>query len=94
MSAGPDDEHVDATAPSGEDDHDDEREQPIDGNEEEWEFSLEEVGDEDERSGNVTGTMAGRGPLEAGDIDLENAVFFLVGALGTILFVVLAIAGL
>jgi hypothetical protein len=73
-------------------------EQPVeraDSDEREWEFPIDELGDEDaDESGNVAGTLATRQPVEPGDIDLENALFFLVGAVGTVLFVVLAVAGL
>jgi len=63
--------------------------------EQEWQFPLDELGDGDaDESGNVAGTLATRQPVEPGDIDLENALFFLVGAVGTVLFVVLAVAGL
>jgi hypothetical protein len=70
--------------------------------EDEWRFSVDEVGDEpadgDEteqtEGGNVAGSLADEGPLEPESISLENAVFFLVGALGTVLFIVLAITGL
>jgi hypothetical protein len=70
------------------------------GDDEEWRFSVEEVGEDDtdadqvEDSGNVAGSLVEEGQLEPESISLESAVFFLVGALGTILFVVLAIAGL
>jgi hypothetical protein len=70
--------------------------------EDEWRFSVDEVGedpaerDETERTedGNVAGSLVDEGQLEPESISLENAVFFLVGALGTILFIALAITGL
>jgi len=70
------------------------------GEDEEWRFSVEEVGENDTEaekageSGNVAGSLVEEGPLEPESISLESAVFFLLGALGTILFVVLAVAGL
>lgn len=39
----------------------------------EWQFGVEEVGDAAEETG-----------LEAGDIDPENAVFFLLGVAATV----------
>jgi hypothetical protein len=55
----------------------------------EWRFSLEEIesiqaNDEQtagEQGGNVAGSLIQREPLEAGDIDLENAVFVALGVL-------------
>jgi hypothetical protein len=66
------------------------------GGDQEWQFPVAELGDkaEEEQSGNVAGTLATREPVVPGDIDPENALFFLVGAVGTILFVVLAVGGL
>lgn len=93
--SGPSTQGVESSRPDGRSAADDGA-GPAEGGNEEWEFSIDEVGDEetgDERSGNVTGSIRNRGPLEPGDIDLENAVFFLVGSLGTVLFVVLAVAG-
>ena len=59
--------------------------------EDEWRFTLEELDDEaepqeseiDERDndGNIAGTFAHDQPLEPGDIDLENALFVVVGVL-------------
>jgi hypothetical protein len=68
----------------------------------EWRFSVDEVGEEtaedneseEREGGNVAGSVVHEESLEPGPITLENAVFFLVGALGTILFIVLAIVGL
>jgi len=72
--------------------------------EDEWRFSVEEVGEDaadgeptdepDTDGGNVAGSLVDEGPLEPESITLENAVFFLIGSLGTILFVVLALTGL
>lgn len=78
---------------AGEENPDDESEQ------EEWRFSVDEVGEttesqEETEDGNVAGTLVHEQPLEPESISLENAVFFLVGALGTILFIVLAVSGL
>lgn len=62
--------------------------------EDEWRFSIEDLPDSDgvdetpaeqatadgSEEGNVAGTLERRQPLEPGDIDLENAVFVLLGA--------------
>jgi len=64
----------------------------------EWRFSVTDVSepeDEDgDEEGNVAGILMRNEPLEPGSIDSENAFFFLLGSLGTILFVVLAVTGL
>jgi hypothetical protein len=65
-----------------------------DDTEDEWRFSLEELDDEaepaesgvnekeeDDEGGNIAGTLAHNQPLEPGDIDLENALFVVVGVL-------------
>jgi hypothetical protein len=64
------------------------------GDEDEWRFSLEDIrerdeddperdGDDPERDGddggNVAGALSPADEIEAGDIDLENALFVLVG---------------
>jgi hypothetical protein len=60
---------------------------------EEWRFSLDEIdamhkGDNGEQShrngdpeGNIAGSLERNQPLEPGDIDLENALFVVLGAL-------------
>lgn len=60
----------------------------------EWRFSVSELDDEDDSEGNVAGSLMRDEPLEPGDIDPENAFFFLVGSLGTIVFIVMALQGL
>jgi len=76
---------------------------PGDGDDEgEWRFSLEDIekreqspaeeadeGDGDETGGNVAGSFRPTGEMEAGDIDLENALFVLVG----VALAVLVLAG-
>lgn len=65
--------------------------------EEEWRFSigeLDDADDGDETGGNVAGSLMQDEPLESGDINPENAFFFLLGSLGTIVFIVLAVLGL
>ena len=59
-------------------------------------YTVEEVGgtDEADEEGNVAGILMRNEPLEAESIDLENALFFLLGSLGAIAFVVLALASL
>lgn len=64
-----------------------------DDTDDEWRFTLEELDDdaepaesgvtEDEKDedGNIAGTLAHNQPLEPGDIDLENALFVVVGVL-------------
>ena len=74
------------------------------GDEQEWRFSVEELDgdaeteegdDESEDSGgNIAGAIAGVGPLEPGDIDLENALFVLLGVVLTVGLVVGGMAGL
>lgn len=101
MTPGPDDSTDERTPDTGE--FPDERipPEPVgdrDGQDtgEEWQFPVEEVpesADEDGES-NVAGTLMRDEPLEPETIDIENAVFFLLGSLGTILFVVLAILGI
>ena len=49
---------------------------------EEWRFSLEDIEqrtDEEDEEGNVAGSLSPAGEITAGDIDLENALFVLVG---------------
>ena len=65
----------------------------------EWRYSVAEVGDspdaeEADEEGNVAGVLMRNEPLEREPIDAENALFFLLGSLGTIAFIVLAIGGL
>jgi len=75
----------------------DESEQPPAHADEEWRYSVSEVGkaeDEDGEEGNVAGLLMRNQPLEPGDISPENAFFFLVGSLGTIAFIVLAVMGI
>lgn len=65
----------------------------------EWRYSVAEVGDspdaeEADEEGNVAGILMRNEPLERESIDAENALFFLLGSLGTIAFIVLAIGGL
>jgi hypothetical protein len=65
----------------------------------EWRYSVAEVGDspdaeEADEEGNVAGVLMRNEPLERESIDAENALFFLLGSLGTIAFIVLAIGGL
>ncbi|PSQ46408.1 hypothetical protein BRD19_12435 [Halobacteriales archaeon SW_7_65_23] len=69
---------------------------PAAGDEGEWRYTVEEVGgtDEADEEGNVAGILMRNEPLEAESIDLENALFFLLGSLGAIAFVVLALASL
>jgi len=65
--------------------------------EEGWRFSLEDLeaaAEDPEDEGNVAGILMRDEPLEKQSIDLENAIFFLVGALGTVVFIVLAVAGI
>jgi len=64
--------------------------------ESDWRFSLDEVGDDESTGGggNVAGSVVEREPLEPQQIDLTNAAFFLLGSLGTILFIGLALLGL
>ena len=63
------------------------------GGEDEWRFSLEDIGERDEsdaegeEGGNVAGAFSPADEIEAGDIDLENALFVLVG-------IAIAVAGL
>lgn len=47
-----------------------------------------------ENGGNVTGSLAPRGPLEPEDIDPENALFVLFGVVLVAGFVVVGISGL
>jgi len=64
---------------------------------EQWRFSLDDLegaAEEPEDEGNVAGILMRNQPLERQPIDLENAIFFLVGALGTIVFIVLAVTGI
>lgn len=73
----------------------------------EWRFSLDEVGEETEQAeaeeddatetedeGNIAGEFIPRGPLEPGEIDLENAVFVVLGAVLVVGLIVAAIFGL
>lgn len=52
--------------------------------ERDWEFSLADIEkreNEPRDEGNVAGSLMSDQPLEAGDIDLENAFFVLLGVL-------------
>jgi len=74
---------------------DGERSRRAEGEEDAWRYSVEEVGDEAaDDEGNVAGILMRNEPLEAEAIDPENAVFFLLGSLGTVAFVVLALSSL
>jgi hypothetical protein len=67
-----------------------------------WRFSVDEVGPQDEpdaeveteTGGNVAGTLDRNQPLEPGNIDLENAVFVVLGVLLVVGLIVGAIAGI
>lgn len=54
----------------------------------------EEPTQDDEHGGNVAGMLARDQPLEPGTIDVENALFVLIGVVMVVGFLVLAIAGL
>jgi len=68
------------------------------GNETEWRFTLEDIEqrnadaktdeESDEEGGNVAGALSPDEEIEAGNIDLENAVFVVLG----IVLAVLAVA--
>jgi hypothetical protein len=71
---------------------------------EQWRFSLDELGeetepatseDEEERGdeGNIAGEFIPQGPLEPGEIDLENAVFVALGALLVVELIAAAFLG-
>lgn len=61
----------------------------------EAELPLEAEGPhEEDREGNVAGMLAQDQPLEPGTIDLENALFVLLGVVIVVGFLVLGIAGL
>lgn len=85
---------------------DEERDAAVDS--EEWRFSIDDFPDpdgaserpasddhdgDDDRDGNVAGTLETRQPLEPGDIDLENAFFVAVGILIVIGLIVGALFG-
>ena len=70
-----------------------------------WKFSVEDVGPQDEpdsnengdgaeTDGNIAGTLDRNQPLEPGDIDLENAVFVVLGVLIVVVLIVGAIVGI
>lgn len=72
---------------------------------EEWKFTVEEVGEEpaaqsvageeaEEQDGNGTGLNRDPGPLEPGTIDLENAIFVLIGVLLVVGLLVAVMLGL
>ena len=56
----------------------------------EWRYSLADLEDEEpsDDSGNVAGSFMPEEELEPGDVDLENAVFVLLGAVTAGLVVV------
>ncbi len=70
-----------------------------DGDGEEWRFSLSDIeerdrdasedAEEDSDGGNVAGALTPDEDIEAGDIDVENAAFVLVG----VVLAVLVLAG-
>lgn len=77
-------------APPGEIDDDEEGD--------EWRFSVEDVGEDDEpdqsdTEGNIAGTLDRNQPLEPGEIDPENAVFVVLGVLLVVVLIVAAIVG-
>lgn len=84
-----------AAPPTGEEDDGDD----------EWRFSVEEVGPQDdsdrqtdepgdESSGNVAGTLQRNQPLEPGEIDPENAAFVILGVLLVVVLIAGAIVGI
>lgn len=101
MTAGSDDSTDERTPDTGGRPDESVPREPVDGQDgqdagEEWRFSVEEVPEsaDGDDEGNIAGTLMRDEPLEPETIDTENAVFFLLGSLGTILFIVLAILGL
>ncbi|WP_336327537.1 DUF7312 domain-containing protein [Halovenus sp. HT40] len=69
-----------------------------------WKFSVEDVSPEEkpdpqeeqntESDGNIAGTLERNQPLEPGDIDLENAVFVVLGVLIVVILITGAILGI
>lgn len=69
-----------------------------------WKFSLEDVSPEEkpdpqeeqttESNGNIAGTLERNQPLEPGDIDLENAVFVVLGVLIVVILIGGAVLGI
>ena len=101
MTVGSDDSTDERTPDTGEGPDERIPREPVDDQDgqdtgKEWRFSVEEVPESanEDDEGNIAGTLMRDEPLEPETIDTENAVFFLLGSLGTILFVVLAILGL
>jgi hypothetical protein len=63
-----------------------ETEVPVETDDEEWRFSLQDIRDRegeetDGTGGGIAGTLEANQPLEPGDIDLENAFFVALGVL-------------
>ncbi len=74
---------------------------------EEWKISVDDVGPpahedpeeyeepaEENTGGNIAGTLGRNQPLEPGDIDLENAVFVVLGVLLVVVLIAGAILGI
>ncbi|WP_436902227.1 DUF7312 domain-containing protein [Halovenus halobia] len=71
---------------------------------EEWKISVDDVGPpahedheeatDEQTGGNIAGTLAHNQPLEPGDVDLENAVFVVLGVLLVVLLIAGAILGI
>ena len=73
------------------------------GDDDEWKISVDDVGPPahengeeptDEPEGNIAGTLAHNQPLEPGDIDLENAIFVVLGVLLVVVLIAGAILGI
>lgn len=78
-----------------------------DDGDDDWKFSVDDVSPaagsdsteneqetETETDGNIAGTLQRNQPLEPGDIDLENAVFVLLGVLIVVVLIAGAILGI
>lgn len=80
------------------------KEDENDGDDEGWKFSVDDVGPQNEQDvpasangetdSNVAGTLQRDQPLEPGDIDLENAVFVVLGVLVVVVLIAGAILGI
>jgi hypothetical protein len=79
---------------SGRTDESDAADTAFEGADTETPATADSVEDEEERSGNIAGTLDLEESLEPQDIDLENAIFVAMGVLLVVGFLVVAIQGL
>ena len=96
---GPEDSSVEQTDPDTTSADATETEVPVETDDEEWRFSLQDIRDRegeetDGTGGGIAGTLEANQPLEPGDIDLENAFFVALGVFIVVGLIAVAMLGL